>query len=598
MLSTVEARGEILLKGLAVSRGIAIGKIVCLFGSNRQFFRIQLAESEVPREIARFWGARDKAAAQLHRLMSSKSSIMANSSTGILAAQAAILSDPVLSGDIESEISKQKINTEWAIKIVIDRFVSNHRLNADKHIRERSSDVDDVAERILSALAGSRRPPKLEPDSIVAAAELRPSTLVELSRTLPIGIITGHGGWTSHTFILAREMNIAAVAGIPKALRYISTGDIAIVDGYQGEVIINPTQKTLNDHRLFAEKPHRVTKSVREVKPGQNETLDGRRIYIRANSDLPSVYRKARQMGAEGIGLFRAEFLFNKFNGFPSERQQFEAYRDLAKAAGDEGARIRLFDIGIGQLIDQGLEREKNPALGLRAIRLGLVLRQELKKQIRAILRASYYGRLDIVVPMVSGITEIRLIKEIFEVEKHLLEVSNIESGIPGLGAMIEVPSAVFLIKKLIEAVDFVCLGTNDLIQYLLAVDRDNEAVADWFQTLHPAVISAVGSVIAAAIKAGKPAVVCGEMAGSPYYIPILLGLGATELSMNANAIANARKLINGIAIEEARSLVAEIAKYDTAEEIEKAVNATIREKWFHLYPPDFFASDFFDACG
>ena len=595
MLSTVEARGEIRLQGLAVSRGIAIGSVVCLFGANRQFYRIQRPGSEISLEIERVRSAHQRAAAQLEHLISSQSANNVSSSTGILAAQTAILNDPSLSGEIESEILNLEVNTEWAVKVVIDRFIANLRSNADKHLRERYSDVGDVAERILAALGGNRRHPKLKQESILAASELRPSTLVELSGAMPAGIIASHGGWTSHTFILAREMKIPAVAGISNALRYLSTGDTAIVDGYHGEVIINPTQETLIEYKTRAEKPYELNHFGDEVPSETKETLDGRRIYIRANSDLPSVYRKARQLGAEGIGLYRAEFLFNKFNGFPSERQQFDAYRDIAKSAADDGARIRLFDIGIGQIMDHGVEREKNPALGLRAVRLGLVLRQELETQIRAIIRASFYGRLDIVIPMVSGLTEVNAIKEIVQSETQALQRKRIRTGTPGIGIMIEVPSAVFLIKKLIATVDFVCLGTNDLIQYLLAVDRDNESVADWFQTLHPAVINAVGTVLSAAAEVGKPAVVCGEMAGSPYYIPILVGLGATELSMNANAIGNARKLINGIAYEEARLLAAEIAKCDTSEEIERVLNKAIRQKWLHLYPQGFFPPDFPD---
>lgn len=593
MFSTVEARGEIRLKGLAVSRGIAIGKIVWLYGSNRQFFRIQLSEKGIADEIARFQAARDNASAQLNRLISSKASKVANSSASILASHAAILADPVLSADIESEITSRRINTEWAVKLVTDRFVAAQRSNSDRHIRERYSDVEDVAERILSALGGDKSPPKLEPDSIIAATELRPSTLVELAESSPAGIITGHGGWTSHTFILAREMNIAAVTGLPKAIRRFSNGDLAIVDGFNGQVIINPTPATLDDYRR-AERESAPTPDSQPVEERASpETLDGHRIYIRANSDLPSVYRNARSLGAEGIGLYRTEFLFNKYNGFPTERQQYEAYRDLAISAGDDGARIRLFDVGIGQIIDQGLEREKNPALGLRAIRLDLAFKPELQTQLRAILRASFHGRLDIVIPMVSGVSEIAAVREILEFEKQALAKRKIRFGTPRIGAMIEVPAAVFLIRRLIREVDFVCLGTNDLIQYLLAVDRDNESVADWFQTLHPAVISAVKDVLDAAREAGKPAIVCGEMAGSPYYIPILLGLGALEFSMNANSIGNARKLINGLALEETQNLVGEISECSTAEEVESLLIGAIRQKWLHLFPRGFFASDF-----
>jgi phosphoenolpyruvate-protein kinase (PTS system EI component) len=279
--------------------------------------------------------------------------------------------------------------------------------------------------------------------------------------------------------------------------------------------------------------------------------------------------------------------LFDRFKGFPTESQQYDAYKEIAEFAGEDGVRIRTFDLGPEQVYGNSHSREKNPALGLRAIRFGLAYNRQLRVQIRAILRASHGKNIDLVIPMVSGIGEIRDVREVVEREKEALSSKGIPIGNPGIGAMVEVPSAVILIDQIVRATDLVCLGTNDLVQYLLAVDRDNEAVAGWFRTLHPAVIRALRSVIDATSQAGKPLVVCGEMAGSPFYLPLLLGMGATELSMNVNSILRVRKVISGIAYQETLDLAREVDACVTADEVESALERHIHDKWSHLIQPD-----------
>lgn len=577
---------EIRLKARAMSRGVAIGRVVCLHGNRRQFFRVEISETELVREMRRVRAAFRLARRQLNRLRTDPAA-GASSIPGILDAQLAMIENSSLLATVEQTISSDKVNAEWAVKVVTDSYISKYKALADPHLREKYIDVEDVADRILNALGGGELSPPLEKDAILVAQELTPSTLAEQSDNNPTAVITEHGGWTSHTFILARELNLPAVTGVRKILRRVDTGDRAIVDGYNGRVILNPTAETLERYRLPAARFQQVSYNDVTVADPRTTTLDGREITLRVNVDLPEVYKRAKRFGARGIGLYRSEFIFNRFKGFPTEAQQYEAYREIAEFAGEDGVRIRTFDLGPEQIYGARHGGEKNPALGLRAIRLGLAYDRQLRTQLRAILRASHGTNIDIVIPMVSGVHEIRQVRELIDRELTTLKDKGIDAGEPRLGAMIEVPSAVVMIDEIVAETDFLCLGTNDLVQYLLAVDRDNESVAEWFRTLHPAVISAVRSVIGSAAKAGKPLVICGEMAGSPFYLPLLLGMGAVELSMNVNSLLRIRKVISGIAYQETVELANEIRSCVTADEIEAVLERHITAKWMHLIRPD-----------
>ncbi|MDM7924241.1 MAG: phosphoenolpyruvate--protein phosphotransferase [Pyrinomonadaceae bacterium] len=577
------------LKAKAVSRGIAIGRAVCLFGNDRQYYRIDIPEKKVESELRRFRAAVRLSGRQLKKLIGADNHKHSATGVEIFETHKMILEDSAFISKIENTIQERLTNAEWAVKLVTDEYVSRFKELDDEHFRDRFVDLEDVSQRITNALGGGHRVKvRLDDDAIIVAKELRPSTLVELYEGAPAGLITEHGGWTSHSFILAREVNIPAVTGLKKILRRLDTGDRVIVDGFAGQVILNPSDETVREYRHEAKRtrPIEIPTDARSSQP--LKTLDGREITIRANADLPTVYRRSTQFGVKGIGLFRSEFLFNRFGGFPTEKQQYEAYRRLAAVVGDDGVKIRTFDIGAGQLVDRNDDRERNPALGLRAVRLSLAYPKQLRVQFRAILRAAHNCSVDIVIPMVSSVAEIRDVKAILEHERDRLERSGIECGDPGLGAMIEVPAAVLIADNILAETDFVCLGTNDLIQYLLAVDRDNETVANWYRTLHPAVLKAIGIVVEAAESANKPAILCGEMAASPFYVPVLVGLGVRELSMNVNAIPGVRRLIAGIAYEEAVGLVETISTFRTTLDVENTVRKTIVEKWAHLYPPEF----------
>ena len=591
-LSSPNSNVEDRLNARAVSRGFAIGKVVCLHGRKRQFYRIEISHAQIELELQRFRAAVNLATGQLKKIAAQKNGQITKTKIDIFSAHLLILEDKSLHSKIETIIEGKKVNAEWAVKIVTEEFVAQYKTIPDAHLRERYIDLEDVADRILTALGGSSHAPiALEKNSIIVAEEVRPSTLIELIESQPQAIITENGGWTSHTFILAREMNLPAVTGVKKILRQVENGDQVIVDGFSGQVILNPQPDTVKNYKNAADEFNGSKNVEVEKTKGELKTLDNREIIIRANIDLPGGYAQAKKSGAKGVGLYRSEFLFNQYKGFPNEREQIEAYRKIAELVGAEGVRIRTFDLGIEQLADETAKREKNPALGLRAIRLGFSHLKEFRLQLRSLLQASTVGNLHVVLPMVSDVSEIIQTKMILKRERESLLKKKIECGNLRLGAMIEVPSAIFTIDEIVAEVDFLCLGTNDLVQYLLAVDRDNETVADWFRTLHPAVLRAVKIVMQAAEKKGISVIVCGEMAGSPAYVPILLGLGATEISMNVNSIARVRKVISQIALEEARELVKNLENCRTADEVENTATIFYREKWTHLFPNNVFPS-------
>jgi phosphoenolpyruvate-protein phosphotransferase (PTS system enzyme I) len=580
-INSTHKTNEIRIRARAVSRGIAIGKVVCLHGKKRQFYRINLKKSQLEKELRRFRASVRLAKRRLKQLIESESETQSH----IFDTHLLILEDASFLDKIETKISDSLINAEWAVKLITDGYLNIYKDFADEHLRDRHIDISDVSEQILTALGnGETLPVLLEKDSIIIADEVKPSTLIELSKNNLGGIAVENGGWTSHTFILAREHKLPAVTGVKSILRRLRSGDSIIIDGYNGQIILSPTAETLQYYTATQAMYLQSQDADFEPAEGRLKTLDGREIIIRANLDYSSTYAKLKHLGAEGIGLYRSEFLFNQTQSFPSESEQIEAYRQVAEAVGDDGVKIRTFDVSIEQVSGQ---HEKNPALGLRAIRLSLDREKIFRTQIGAILQASFGHKIDIVLPMVSDVSEILKAKKIIENEKKRFRKNGINIGNVRLGAMIEIPSAVFTAEEIAREVEFICLGTNDLVQYLLAVDRDNESVADWFRTLHPAVLRAIKMVLKAAESAGIPAIICGEMSGSPVYSAILVGLGATELSMNPSSISRLRTILSRIAFEEAREIADEVLLCGTANEVEMLVTERFSSKWSHLFPPE-----------
>ena len=580
-------QNEIRLKCRAVSRGIAIGTAVCLYGSRRQFFRRVISAESIEAELRRvddaFLSARAAIKGDILRSERDKKT----TASEILDSHLLLLDDPTIRPKIVETIKTGHINSESAVHDVFEEYASRFRASPDQALREKSLDVEDVCDRLLAALMPEAQTVKPAPNSVLVAKEIRPSSLLELLECGVIGLAAEVGGWTSHTSILAREAKIPAVSGIAKIGKRIRDGQNLIIDGVSGQVIIDPTEDTIRAYTSL-EHAREASTIAAELVETRLSTLDDREIVIRTNTVSVESYIAAAAHGARGIGLYRSESLIGKFKRIPTEDEQTKEYAAFADATGKDGIRIRTFDIDADQFLNAAAQRQKNPALGLRAIRLGITNPDLLIPQIRALLRASWNREIGIIVPMVTGSSEIASIRQVIEEETEQLASNGVSVGSPAVGAMIEVPSAVMVADQLADACDFLCLGTNDLAQYLLAADRDNESVSDWFRTLHPAMIRAVAGVIKSAVKASKPLTVCGEMAGSPFYVPVLVGLGATELSMNPGSIEAVSRVVAGIAFDEARQLVSEIENLVTADEIEAVVRHTAQDKWGHLFTSGF----------
>jgi phosphotransferase system enzyme I (PtsI) len=574
------------LRGLGVSDGVVVGRVLRVFNGARQVFRATLDETEVTRETRRFRAAIRLARRQLLAIKARAERELGAEHAYIFDAHLLMLEDKKLFDDVERYISEERVNAEWAVKVASDRLLSVYAEIKDDYLRERGSDIEDVTQRILVALSGERASYRsLTEDAVIVAEDLLPSAMAELNFEHVLAIATDAGGWTSHTAIIARGLRIPAVVGLRDLHRRARTGDPIIVDALRDEVILHPSSSTVEHYQSMITKGAIMQQLASEESREPLRTLDGKEIILRANVELPAEFEDVKRFGARGIGLYRSEFLFAHRNAMPTEDEQRRAYEEVARLAGEEGATIRLFDLGGDKATGGTTETERNPALGLRAIRFSLTREEFLRTQARAILRAASHGRLDIVLPMISDVGDVRRARRIINQEKAQLIAEGQEIGSIRIGAMIEVPSAVMTANSVAHEVDFFSLGTNDLVQYLLAVDRGNEYVADWFRSLHPAVLESIRLALEAARKAFIPAVVCGEMASTPAYATILVGLGASELSMTPSSIPRVRRVIGGIKFADVQEIALECLECETADDVEEIVRSRFSENWPHLFP-------------
>ncbi|MFV0389342.1 MAG: phosphoenolpyruvate--protein phosphotransferase [Pyrinomonadaceae bacterium] len=557
---------EISLNGTSVSNGIGYGAALCLEGERRQFAKVKIESSQIEREIRRFGASVRLAKKQLRGIVKDGDVENPGEKVGIFETHLAFLEDKSYLQKIEETIKNDKLNAEWAVRRVTDSYVLRYKLLSDRHLQEKYIDMKDVGERLIMTLGGGKSEREIETGAVIIAKELNPSTLVELSGFEPVGIVTESGGWTSHTFILARELGIPAVTGIRNLLRIIETGTPIVVNGNDGQITVAPSK--FETRRITTNKNAETTIS----RIGEElYSADGELITIRANIDIRGSYEKAFEAGAKGIGLYRSEFLYD--SGFPDEELQTEVYASLGDQAGSHGARIRTFDLAYGRVSGSSYDLEKNQALGLRGIRLGLKEEQEFRKQLRAILRASFRRNIEFMLPMVSDVSEVRRAKQIYFEERKKLEINSVAMGDPKCGVMIEVPSAVFMIDEIAKEVDFLSIGTNDLVQYVLGVDRDNQNAAAWFRSLHPAVLRCIQRVVVASKTHNLPVLVCGEMAGSPLYSVVLFGLGVRELSMGIGAISRVWEILSQIDSQDAEKIASEMLACATADESEELLN-------------------------
>ncbi len=581
---------EIRWKGLGVSEGIAIGRVQRMHNGPKYVYRSRLDATETECELRRFRASLRLARLQLLAVKDRAEKELGKDHAHVFDAHLLLLEDEKLLGDVENHISREHANAEWAVRAVGDRLISAYSEIRDDYLRERGSDIEDVVQRLLAALSGGHAPQrKLSEEAVIVSQDLLPSAVAELDFDYARAIATDSGGWTSHTAIIARGLGIPAVVGLRDFFRRARTGDQIVVDSQRGVVILHPSIATLE--RYQAEAALRATSRLAETpaEHGPLRTLDGVDIRMRANVEVPAEFTGVRRYGASGIGLYRSEFLLSRGGVMVSEDEQYAAYAEIAKLAGDGGAVVRLFDLGGENARDLSAEPERNPVLGLRAIRFGLRHKEVMRTQVRAILRAAAEGRLDIVLPMVADVGDVNRARVIIEEEKARLENEGVKQGRVGVGAMIEVPSAVLTADKIAQNVDFFELGTNDLVQYTLAVDRGSDQVADWFRTLHPSVLSSIVRSLEAANQAGIPAIVCGEMASTPAYAVLLVGLGAVDLSMTPTSIPRVTRALAGIDSRVAATIARKCLECATANEVEDLVRERFRTSWPEIFPIDSF---------
>ena len=575
---------EIRWTGLGVSEGVVIARVMRMHTGTKYVYRARIEGGELERELRRFRAAVRLARRQLLAVKDRAERQLGRDHAAVFDAHLLLLEDVKLIGDVENYISQRQANAEWAVKVVGDQLISLYSEIKDDYLRARGSDIEDVVQRLLVTLSGEpAQPQRLRESVVIVSQDLLPSAVAELDLEFARAIATDTGGWTSHTAIIARESGIPAVVGLRDFYRRARTGDEIIVDAIRGIVILHPSQATLEQYESEA--------AARAVRPaevrsqeGPLRTLDGIEIRLRANVEVPAEFAGVRKFGASGIGLYRSEFLLSRRGMMVSEDEQYAAYAEIAKLAGDDGAIVRLFDLGGENALSAG-EPERNPALGLRAIRFGLQHEDVMRTQVRAILRAAADGHVGIVLPMVADVDDVRRAKAIIQEEQANLESLGLRHGRVEVGAMIEVPSAVLSADKIARCVKFFELGTNDLVQYTLAVDRSNDAVAHWFRSLHPAVLSSIAQSLAAAQREGIPAIVCGEMASTPAYAVLLIGLGAVDLSMIPSSIPRVRRVLSSIDSRDARGIAQQCLDCASAGEVEDYVRKSFLARWPDLFP-------------
>ncbi|MFN0085732.1 MAG: phosphoenolpyruvate--protein phosphotransferase [Blastocatellia bacterium] len=572
--------------GIGACPGVAIGRAFLVDDPRGRFVRMFIPVQQVESEIDRFRGAVDKAKQQVREAMERVRAALGAEREYILESHLLMLEDNSLWKKVEEMIRENKTNAEWAIKAVTDQLLEVYAQITDDYLRERGSDIEDVTYRLIKTLSGSKTRDlnELADNAIIVAGDLLPSVAADLDPRRVLGFVTKAGGWASHTSIIARSVNIPAVVGVRDLSSHVRSGETIIIDGTTGQVILNPIPETL---RFYSDQQARQKQQQlhdieeRELPP---VTRDGHEIKLRANIELLEEIEAFRRFNAAGVGLYRSEFLYAQAGtGLPTEEEQFEAYRFLAQMCGENGAVIRTFDLGGDKLHLEGFKPEPNPALGLRAIRLSLKEQGVFRTQIRAILRAGRHNgensRLKILLPFVSNPDEVRQAKKIIsDVERELRAEQIPHAEDVDVGVMIEVPAAVVLAETLAREADFFSLGTNDLTQSLLAVDRGNENVDELFDPMHPAVLRAIRFVANAARKMQIPLNVCGEMASNPAQVIILLGLGLKDLSMTPTAIPAIRRLVRSIQLEDAQKIARKAIKLNTPAEVHRYVQSHLAD--------------------
>ncbi|EZV07643.1 phosphoenolpyruvate--protein phosphotransferase [Staphylococcus aureus] len=569
-----------LIKGIAASDGVAIAKAYLLVEPDLTFDKNEKV-TDVEGEVAKFNSAIEASKVELTKIRNNAEVQLGADKAAIFDAHLLVLDDPELIQPIQDKIKNENANAATALTDVTTQFVTIFESMDNEYMKERAADIRDVSKRVLSHILGVELPnPSMIDESVVIVGnDLTPSDTAQLNKEFVQGFATNIGGRTSHSAIMSRSLEIPAIVGTKSITQEVKQGDMIIVDGLNGDVIVNPTEDELIAYQDKRERYFADKKELQKLRDADTVTVDGVHAELAANIGTPNDLPGVIENGAQGIGLYRTEFLYMGRDQMPTEEEQFEAYKEVLEAMDGKRVVVRTLDIGGDKELSYlNLPEEMNPFLGYRAIRLCLAQQDIFRPQLRALLRASVYGKLNIMFPMVATINEFREAKAILLEEKENLknESHDISDDIE-LGIMVEIPATAALADVFAKEVDFFSIGTNDLIQYTLAADRMSERVSYLYQPYNPSILRLVKQVIEASHKEGKWTGMCGEMAGDETAIPLLLGLGLDEFSMSATSILKARRQINGLSKNEMTELANRAVDCATQEEVIELVNNYVK---------------------
>ena len=568
------------LQGIAASDGIAIAKVYTLTEPDLTVTKVTVEDSE--KEVSRLDDALAASIKDVELIKETALKNLGEEEAQVFDAHLMVLSDPELIGQVKDSITSNKVNAESALKEVTDMFISIFAgMEDNPYMQERAADIRDVSKRVLAHLLGVKipSPATIKDEVIIVAADLTPSDTAQLNRQYVKAFVTDIGGRTSHSAIMARSLEIPAIVGTKEVTSTAKDGDIIIVDGLTGDVFLNPSEEVIAEYRAKAEAFAAQQAEWEKLKDSKTYTKDGHQVELAANIGTPKDLEGVVNNGAEGVGLYRTEFLYMDSHEMPTEEDQFEAYKAVLEGMNGKPVVVRTMDIGGDKELPYlPLPHEMNPFLGYRAIRISLNEPEMFRTQLRALLRASVYGKLRIMFPMIATLNDFRGAKALLEEEKAKLIAEGVAvSEDIQVGIMIEIPAAAVLAHQFAKEVDFFSIGTNDLIQYTMAADRMNERVSYLYQPYNPSILTLIKHVIDSAHKEGKWAGMCGEMAGDQTAVPLLVGLGLDEFSMSASSVLKTRSLISKLALSDMQALADKaINECATVQEVEALVEEAV----------------------
>ncbi len=573
-MSEENTNEEIVLEGIPASPGVAHGTALVYLQKQLDVPCYDLKENMVDEEIERFDQAILETRAEITAVRNKIADSLGEGEARIFDAHLMVLEDDALISEVIGEVRASNKNVEFCYNNVAQRYISFFSSMEDEYLKERVSDIRDVSRRLLHTLIGVQKVNlgHLASESIIVSEDITPSDTADMDRSKLLGFLTDAGGKTSHSVIMARSLRIPAVVGMHDATKRIRTGDRILLDGHEGVVVINPSEERLFKYGKLASARRKLDAIYSSVIPEPSQTKDGIAISLMANVEGSQDMEQAVSMNADGVGLFRTEGIFLRHHGYPPEAVQYEEYMAVAKAAGDDPVIIRTLDVGGDKTIGDASLKEDNSFMGFRAIRFCLENLSIFKTQLRAILRASAHGNVKIMYPMISGLSELRRANEVLDSVKVELRGKGQEFDEKiEVGAMIEVPSAAVIVDLIAAEADFLSIGTNDLIQYLMAADRLNDRVAHLYDPAHPAVLRTLKMIIDGGKKANIPVSVCGEIAGDPIFAALLLGMGASSLSLTSSSLPEVKYFIRQINTKDAQALVESVLQInDSSETLKK----------------------------